>query len=62
MTGKHVTDSINTKKSRIGDYTLGILPKKSNIAGFIPKDRHTTEYALNDDGSFTQTIVKRPYW
>jgi hypothetical protein len=61
MTGKHVTDSINTKKSRIGDYALGILPKKSHVGDFIQKDRHITEYSLNDDGTFTQTIVKRPY-
>jgi hypothetical protein len=51
---------INQKKGRMEEYALGILPKKSNVAGFIPKDRHQWEHSLEADGSVTSTIVKRP--
>jgi hypothetical protein len=65
---------MNERKSRMSEYGLGILPVKSNMGGygasillkkndisrFIPKDRHTTEFVYNGDGSYSQTIVKKP--
>jgi len=51
---------INQKKARMEEYALGILPNKSNVAGFIPQDRHTLEHVLHLDGSISQAIVKKP--
>jgi hypothetical protein len=32
---------INQKKGRMEELALGILPRKSNVAGFIPTDSST---------------------
>lgn len=51
---------INLKKTRMEEYALGILPKKSNVAGFIPTDRHSLEHFIDADGKYSQAIVKKP--
>jgi len=51
---------INAKKGRMEELALGILPRKSNLAGFIPTDRHTMEFFDNEDGSVSHAIVKKP--
>jgi hypothetical protein len=51
---------INEKKSRMAEYALGILPRKVDVSGFIPQDRHTMEFFENSDGSVSHSIVKRP--
>ena len=51
---------INQVKSDISGYCLSILPKKSNVAGFIPTDRHTIEYFDDGNGSVSHSIAKKP--
>lgn len=59
MTGWHVPDSINTKKSRMGDQAAGILIKKNDVSDFVMKP--VVEYTIYDDGSATYRVVKRPF-
>jgi hypothetical protein len=47
-------------KSDMATYGASILPRKSNVSGFINTDRHAVEYIDNGGGSVSHTIVKKP--